>query len=206
MLINLVEAVERGVIGAYYAQVYALTPKEEVIIRSSEGVEKDLFKSTISSPDFVLVLFGIFIFLLSGAIIIQAVNKVLDYKRTIMTLIVCLMVISVPLLMRNALYSTFQLRAGPQEAPRNIELKQNSPSSIKVSWETQEPRTGAVRVGKAPLNLDQSRVTIGDQGKLTKLHSLEIDRLEAGFEYEAELLSGKTWYDDNGKPLKFILK
>lgn len=206
ILIPRIFAAEGGVISGYYSKVYALTPVQDEQITTTGVKNQDKMESILSSPNFLLVLMGIFIFLLSAAIILQAVNKVLDFKRTMMTLMVCLMIISVPLLLRNTLYSTFQLRAGSSEIPKNIILEQTSPTGIMITWETQEERTGAVRYGKAPLVMTESRIEIANEGKLTKSHQVEIDRLEKSVEYEVEFLSGKSWYDDNSQPLKFILK
>ncbi len=201
-----VQAATNGVVAAYYQQISVLTPKVEAVATTSGKVREDTFGQILTSPSFVLLLFGTFIFLLVAALLLQAVNKVLDYKRTIMTLMVCLMIVSVPLLLRNTLYSAFQLRAELQEEPRNIVLEQISPTALRITWQTQEAKIGSVRYSKAPLNLDSSAVEIGNAGKLVKDHQVVIERLEQNVEYEAEILSGAKWYDDRGTPLKFKLK
>jgi hypothetical protein len=159
----------------------------------------------LMSPNIVLLLLGIFVFLLTSALVIQAINKVLNYKRTMISLLVCLMIVSVPLLLRNTLISTFQLEASPLEDPGKIEIRQVSKNSIQITWNTSEPRIGALRYSQSPFNQDKSHVVIADNGKITREHLVLVEQLEPNTDYEAEILSGKNWYDDHGKPLQFKL-
>ena len=122
------------------------------------------------------------------------------------SLIVALVVATIPVTLRTMLQVTsLQTRAGPDEVPRNLEVKQLSPTSLIVTWETQAEKTGAIRVGPVPLRKTYDRLIVADEGKKTKSHTVKIENLIPKLEYEFEILSGKEWYNSEGKPVKFKL-
>lgn len=196
-----------GVPGSYYAQVSALTSKEVVAATELPPGVADTPLSYLFSPLLLYASVILFFALFGVALIIQIVARMLNFKRTITTLVVAFVVASIPLTLKTALEVTsFSTRAGPDEVPRSIQITQNTPQSVTITWETQAEKIGSVRLGVAPLSEKTGRVVIADFGKKVAKHTAKFEELDSGVEYEFEILSGKEWYNDNGKPLKFKLQ
>lgn len=193
---------EYGSIKGYYATVHALTPKEQTQVEPAVSSSTSPF-AFLFSPLMIYAVSVLFVVFFVGALILQAVHKSLDLRRTIMTLVVALLLASTPLTLRTALQvNTLESKAAPDEVPRNVEIIQTSEDTILVSWETQTQKLGTLRVGEAPLAMDKSRIIIGNNGSKTSLHKIAVGGLFKGKEYEIEILSGKNWYDNSGEPLK----
>lgn len=192
--------------GGYYAQVMALTPKETNEETRVSPITTNPLLSWLFTPllmyGTVILFFGLFI----GALIIQIIKKSLDMKRTLTSLVVAIVIASIPLTLKTALeVTTIQSKAETSEIPRHVELIQSSASSLSVRWETETEKLGAVRFGQIPFSQDKSHVVIANMGKKTTKHEAILEDLVGGFNYELEILSGAAWYNDSGKAIQFHL-
>ena len=195
-----------GTVANHFAMIDALTQKENTQTAvTSPVITSSPILSFLFSP---LVIYGsivLFITLFIGAVFIQFISRVLDWKRTSSSFVVALLIAIMPLSIRVGLEAT-SLRsfAGPDEVPRKIEIKQVG-SSVQISWETDALKAGSVRYHAVGTEDDVSFTAIADFGKRTKQHIVIIENIKKGIEYEFEILSGSGWYDNNGKPLQFRL-
>lgn len=203
---NFFSGQEATSIKGYYNTVAALNPKEAVVTTEVPvGIENTPL-SYLFSPWLIYGSVILFFILFLGAIIVMIVNRSLDRKRTLASLVVAFVVATLPVTLRTMLQVTsFQTRAGPSEVPRNLEVKQLSSTSLTVTWETQAEKTGAIRVGPVPLRKTYDRLIVADEGRKTRQHTVKIENLIPKLDYEFEILSGKEWYVLEGKPIKFKL-
>lgn len=193
--------------GGYYSTVYALTAKESVLPGpGAAAVVNNTPLAFLFSP---LLIYGsviLFFVLFLGAIFIQLFHRVLDLKRTLTTLVVVVVISSMPYVLKTTLEVTsLQTRAGPDETPHNLVVKQMTNQTLFISWETQVEKSGAIRIGPAPLTETTSKVVISNLGKKVTQHQVTLKDLTAGVDYEIEILSGTRWYNDKGKPMKIRL-
>lgn len=197
----------QGTLGGYYERVSSLTPKEDITVTNMPLGVADTPLSYLFSPWLLYFSIILFFALFAIALVVQIAARILDFKRTVTTLVIAFVIASIPLTLKTALEVTsFSTRAGPDEVPRNIQIIQKNSHIAAISWETQVEKVGSVRMGPAPFSEKNSRVVIVDFGKKVIKHTAIVAELEAGVEYEFEILSGKEWYNDNGKPLKFKLQ
>ncbi|KKP59881.1 MAG: hypothetical protein UR52_C0002G0109 [Candidatus Gottesmanbacteria bacterium GW2011_GWA1_34_13] len=192
--------------GKYYAEIYALTPKEGIVMATVSARTMNANFSWLYSPFLIYGSLGIFFGIFFISMIIQIISRSIDFKRTLLTISVAFIVASVPISLKTALeFTSTQTRAVPEDIPQNIIIQQKTPSSVVISWNIQTERLGSVRFGKAPLNLDEARLTISNAGQKSSFHSVELTKLEPGGEYEAEILSGDRWFNDQGQPIKISI-
>jgi len=187
-----------------YQTVGSLTSKEATPEAQLFTVINDSPLSYLFTPLLMYGSIGLFFVLFLGALIVQIVQKTLDMKRALTTLVVAVMIASLPITLKTALEATsLQSQAGPDQVPRNIQIQQLTRRSLKLTWDTDAAKVGSVRYSSVPLSVKTSKVVIGDFGKRVKHHSIVLDNLQIGVEYEIEILSGDTWYDNNGEPLRY---
>ncbi len=192
--------------GQYYASVQALTIKETTNNTSLPPAIDDSLLSLLFSPYLLWGCLALFFVLLLGGLGMQIAKRILDIKRTAATFVVALIIALLPYSMKTALeVTTIRTFAGPDEVPRGIKINQSSTRSFTVNWKTETAKTGAVRIGVTPLSETNSQVVIGDLGQKTTSHTVKLEDLQPGIEYEIEILSGKAWYNDDGKPIKIRL-
>ncbi len=192
-------------IAGYYAAVNALTPKEEQIASPQPDTSSPL--AILFSPFLIYGSVILFFALFLGALVIQIWYRTLDAKRTLTSLVIAFIIASVPFSLKTALEITrFQTNAGPDETPRNVEIKQTGKTVAQISWQTQVEKVGAVRYSLAPFNQTQSQVVIADHGSMMKNHLAELPNLLPGVLYELEILSGSKWYNSEGRPLNLRLQ
>ena len=193
-------------IANHYAAISALTPKdrtEQVPKIISDNPAYSFLFSPLLGYGVIILFFGLFL----GAIAIQLFYRILDFKKGITTLVVALMLATLPLGVRFALEQTnLPTHASPDEIPRVIQLTQLSANSLSVSWQTQVEKSGTVRFSKAPLDETLAQVAIADGGQKTTTHLAKLENLEKGVTYELEILSGGKWYNQNGVPIRFSLQ
>lgn len=150
-------------------------------------------------------------FVLSGLLFIIAfgmffMNRVHNWKNVMTAFILALMIAGIPTILTYVGQGSRQtVKAGPEEVPRNVRVAPASPTSVRISWETDAARIGVVRLSKTPFSSQTARVYIADNQTSVRAHSVEIDRLVKHESYEFEILSGTTWYDNGGNYIQFTV-
>lgn len=192
-------------VSSYLNQVKELTVKDANSLAAPKIISENIAYSLLFSP---LIIYGsvvLFFLIFLGAIAVQIIYRMLNWKRTVTALVVAIVIAGIPISVRTALEVTsLQTRASPDEIPKNVQIIQTSASSFTITWETLVAKVGAVKYGKAPLREDLTDTVIADMGKKSERHTAKIDNLEK-VAYEFEILSGSKWYNNDGKPLKFQL-
>lgn len=173
---------------------------EEVVVVSPSPLASTLTPFIPYTP---FVLFGL-LFVIAFWILV--VNRVRNLKNVTTAFVFALMVAGIPTALTYINQGSRQeVKAGPQEVPRNVRVAPASPTSVRISWETDATRVGVVRFNKIPFSLQTARVYIADNQESVRAHSVEIDRLVKKESYEFEILSGTTWYDNGGKYIQFTI-
>ncbi len=193
-----------GRVNTYYATVEALTPKDTTAkARTAAEVAKTGVPPI--SPLLFLVPLATFAILLGLGFAIR-IYKHMSMARGVLITGVLALLLSVPLVFRSYQEHTQTVsQAGPDEIPRDVIVSQTGVTSAVVTWKTDAKKLGAVRLSLAPFNETSSRVIIGDSGKMTTSHTVNLVGLTSGTPYDLEVLSGVRWYEDNGRPLKLVL-
>jgi len=150
------------------------------------------------------VLFGLLFTVAFGLLV---VNRVKNLKNITAAMILALVTASIPTVISYVSMGSRQaVNAGPDEIPREVRVVPDSPSTITISWHTDAPHTGVVRFGVASLTPQTARMYVAnDRTKVTD-HTIRVTGLKKGKSYEFEILSGTTWYDNAGTPIKFTEK
>ena len=193
-------------IGPYLQTVEALTLKSTSQEAAPVVLSNSPWISFLFSPllvyGSVVIFFLVFILL----VVLQIARHIVDLRKITASLVVALIVAVIPLSMRLILEANkLEIRASPDEVPRSIMVSQLSSTSLKITWTTNADKTGLVRVSKAPLDPQNAQVVIANFGDKMKEHTVRLENLQPGVEYELEILSGSKWYNIEGKPLKFWL-
>lgn len=129
----------------------------------------------------------------------------MDQQRKIPTIIGLLLIMGVVgvviVLFENA--SRSQSRASGSEQPKNIQLTNISSTSFTVTWLTDSPATGTVRLSVSALRSTTAFDDRDTNGKLTsyQAHSVTVRSLSPNTNYSLKILSNGKSYGDNGKPL-----
>lgn len=147
----------------------------------------------------IVVFFVVFI----TAFLVQIVSRIWSWRQAITAAVIAFFFASIPLVLPSIREGTrFESHAGPEEIPREIRIERRLVSSVSVAWRTDASQRGAVRVYEA-VERNTSRTIIANAGKTATEHQAIISDLKVGKKYEIEILSGKTWYNDNGTRLSF---
>lgn len=191
-----------------YSVIQSLTLKDKSVGELAAPVISDNpALSFLYSPLLFYGSVALFFLLFLGAIGIQLLTRVLDWKKTATTFVVALMLAILPMSVRVALNVTsLQTRASPDEVPHNVRTTQLTTRSEIITWETDAFKVGAVRFAPPSLLSESSTTVIADGGKRTQKHTARIENLEQGGAYEFEILSGSQWYTNDGQSLRFKLK
>jgi hypothetical protein len=191
----------------YFVQIQELTAHNTV--SASENVVSAPRQSSLVSMVEPYAMYAPFV--LSGLLFIIAfgmffMNRVHNWKNVMTAFILALMIAGIPTILTYVGQGSRQnVTAGPEEIPRNVQVTPASPTSVSISWETDAARVGVVRLSKTPFTLQTARVYIADNQASVRTHSVKIDRLIKKESYEFEIMSGTTWYDNNGAYIRFTV-
>lgn len=188
----------------HFVQIQELTAHNAVSAHE-ETVEVSTSPLTQSLEPFVgytpFILFALLFFVAFGMLV---VNRAKTLANMTTAFVLAFMAASIPSVLTYVGQGSRQeVRAGPEETPRNVQVLAGSTNSVIVSWETDAERSGLVRLGKAPFTIDSSRAYIANDQLKVRMHSVEIQGLKKNETYEFEILSGSTWYDNGGTYIQF---
>lgn len=148
-------------------------------------------------------------FVISGLLFVIAfgmffINRVHNWKNITSALVVALMIAGIPAILTYVGQGARQTtNAGPEEIPRSVRVAPTGPTSVRISWTTDADRIGVVRISKVPFTSSTARLYLADNQDAVRIHSVDIDMLARKQSYEFEILSGTTWYDNNGAYIRF---
>jgi len=196
---------------AYIAVNYFFTIKQLTAHNTASAHEQIVTPSPSPIVDTLLPLAPYAPFVISGLLFVIAfgmffMNRIHNWKNVTIAVIVALMIAGIPAILTYIGQGSRQTaNAGPEEIPRNVRVAPVSPTSVLISWNTDAARVGAVRFGKVPLTSQAARIYVADNQKPANKHTVEINSLVSKQSYEFEILSGVTWYDNNGKYIRFTI-
>lgn len=191
-------------IGNHLTNIKTLTPKGANHELVSQAITDNQGYGFLFSPLLIYGLVILFLFLFLGAIVVQIIYRVFDWKKTGMSLVAALLIASSPLLVRTVLQTTsIESQASPDEMPKNVSINQEGQNVIVITWETQVPKIGMIRFGTAPLTEGYGKTAISNNGQKTTQHQIILEKLQRGIDYEFDILSGSTWYSNDGQSLRF---
>jgi hypothetical protein len=180
----------------YYLKIQALTPITSTDSQTvTAGVVNNFQIPTLSVVIFLAVLIvGAFALLLTKS---HQLNKMF------FLLTLAFILSAVPLTIQStATRLDYQSQAGPILAPKNIVVKEVTSSRMIITWVTDKPETGAIRLGPTSSLGSDAKIYSEDQTELFTNHQLEITSLQPRTRYYFILLSGSQWFNDQGKPIE----
>lgn len=98
-------------------------------------------------------------------------------------------------------------RAGPSETPKNVKISNVSDVAFTVTWETEGPVVGGIKIGENDAN---SKTFLDDRNALTngassfKVHVSTATSLSPKTKYVFSIISGQNIYDNGGSPFSVI--
>lgn len=187
----------------YFVTVQELTAHNTASAKETVAPTPTQLETTLTPllPYAPLVLFTLLFVVAFGLLVI---NRVKTLKNIGTALLLALVTASIPAIISYVGTGTRQTtNAGPDEIPREVRVRADTPTFVVISWHTDAKHTGVVRFGVAPLTTSTARVYIANDQTEVSDHSIRIGGLKPGKTYEFEILSGTTWYDNSGVPIKF---
>lgn len=135
---------------------------------------------------------------------LMLMDRVKNVKNVMAAFLIAMMVASTPMILNYVQQGGRQeVHAGTDEIPRVLNVRPAPQSSVDITWHTDAKHTGVVKFGASPLYPQNARVYVAnDRTELTD-HSIRIGGLKKGTVYKFEILSGTTWFDNNGQPIQF---
>ena len=182
-------------ISNYYVQVAALTPQSAVAPVPAKIVpgEGGMIFAAMQSG---LIFVG-FAFL---ALLVTAFRS---HKRlaTVATIMMIGIITStIPLGMQLVKeQQNVESQAAATYQPKDMTVTQVTGTSFTVSWKTDLPEIGVVRL-RMTKELIPPMTMLQDPGELMQ-HSLVAANLQPDTEYFFDILSGGVWYDNNAEPI-----
>lgn len=181
----------------HYMTVNALTPYETNTVDSAaEAAISELPLSLSSAPIIVflaILIIGLFILFLS---------KAREIKHIFTVAFIALLSGAIPLTLQMLGKQTqIQTRAGPENAPKTVIVKDVKATEFTVEWHTDRKVLGTIRVGIDP---EGRKFTLSypEKDLVPKTdHFVVATHLKPNTDYYFEILSFKEWYNDNGRPL-----
>jgi len=186
---------------SYYISVFALTPKDT----TTETASTEPFQTVpLVSPMIIWIPFILFFLLFTVSFGLLIINKVWNWKRSVGAMVLALCLAGIPFVVSAIKQGVVtQYQAGSSEYPRRVKVMPKPPDSVIVSWDTDIPTVGAVRLGQSPLIMETAMVFIADNGQKIAKHTVVAENIRSGSVVELEIFSGTRWYNDGGKPLRF---
>jgi len=139
---------------------------------------------------------------------IQVVNRARNLKNVSAAFVLALLVASIPMVLNYIGQGSRQTaNAGPDEIPRQVLVKSNTPTSVLISWTTDAKHIGVVKLGPVPFSDKTALVYLSENHtEEVQSHTVRVYGLKKGSVYEFEILSGTTWYDNAGNYIRFTFK
>ena len=173
---------------SYYLKIQSLTPITEAASPPFP---------ILTPPTFQIPVFSIAIFL--GVLIVGSfallLTKSHQINKMLILLAIALVTSVLPLGLRSlSQQTTYLSQANVPFPPKNVIVSQVSATSFLITWQTDKPETGALR-------LYPSRILTEGSGDRAQNHLLLVDQLKPGTEYTFIILSGTQWFDHQGQPI-----
>ena len=148
--------------------------------------------------------FVLFALLFVVAFGLLVVNRAKNLKNMTTALVLALITASIPTVITYVGQGSRQeAKAGPDEIPHEMHVRPDTASFAVITWRTDAKHTGVVRFGASPLSPQTARVYVANDRAEVAQHEIRIGGLKKGRTYEFEILSGTTWYDNAGTPIRF---
>jgi len=180
----------------YYLKIQALTPAgDQNVSQAGQAAGSALQIPALSIVIFLTVLvIGAFTLLVTKS---HQINKML------VLLAMAFIVSAVPIAMRSlAEPVSYRPLAGPQAVPKNVVINKVSSTGFNISWETDRPESGTIRLGPTSSLLTDARVFSEAEGQTSTSHLIEITGLKPFTSYYLVILSGSQWFNNQGQPIK----
>ena len=146
----------------------------------------------------------LFVLLFIAAFGIQLMRSIRNTKQIITAVMIALFAASIPTILTYVGEGSRQeARAGPEEVPMTVVVQREASDAVHITWKTDAMRIGVVKLGEVPFDANTAKVYVADDQQPVQLHTAIISGLKDKHRYEFEILSGKTWYDNNGTYIPF---
>lgn len=142
-----------------------------------------------------------------GVFGVMIMHRVKSFKNIALALLLALFAAGTPAILSYAQLGGGQVtHAGPREQPTDVTVQKISETEAQVNWQTQRTTLGLVRYSEAPFTGVGARMVFGNDQEEVSSHVAKLTALERGQTYELEILSGDTWYDNSGSPIRFVFE
>jgi hypothetical protein len=183
-------------INRHYLQVQALTPVSPVDTATKP------FSAPANLLSFTKPAFIIFIVIMLLGIVGLLITHTRNLNKIILVMSVAfltsLVPVSLSLMNQQASISS---QAGALSIPKNVIVDQVTYSSFNVSWQTDNPTAGAVRLREKSQTSEFNQVISEDKKTNIYTHILNLKGLKPHTIYVFEILSEGEWYNQQGQPL-----
>lgn len=193
----------KSIANAYLVTIEELTPKanatEEVTYESPLPFQVPA-QVIIFGP--LLFFFVIFV----SAFLVQIVGRAKDARKLVTAMVIALLFATTPFAVHRLYQGTDQeIRATPDERPRNVRIYVNAEKKYVVDWHTDTPQYGGIRVKKQKDAASKGDFVVADSGEKRTDHSVIFPNNGDTGIVEVEVLSGTMWYSDPSGRLLFTI-
>ena len=183
-------------INHHYLQIQALTPV---------SVAETAVKPVSSSPNLISTItpaFIVFISLLGLGIIGLLLTRTRNLNKLMVVMGIAFLTSLVPVSLSLMNQQTsISSHAGAISIPKNVIVDQVTRSSFNVSWQTDNPTVGAIRLREQAKASEFNQIISESKDSNIYTHILSPKNLQPQTVYVFEVLSGGAWYNNQGVPL-----
>lgn len=179
----------------YYLQIQALTPVNET--SSSAAIQtSDL---PIQLPFLTVVIFLTVLVIGAFALLITKSHQL---NKMLVLLVLALTTSAIPMALQLvSAPASYQSQANVALTPRLVTVTAVTQYSFTISWTTDKPDIGSVRLVQLGAPAFSGLVVSEPTQVPSKQHALSPTNLVPGATYQVSILSGPQWYDNGGIPI-----
>ncbi|OGV96010.1 hypothetical protein A2W24_03010 [Microgenomates group bacterium RBG_16_45_19] len=184
-------------INRHYLQVQALTPASAQTTFGSATSTPSIDWFSLATPAFIVF---------TALLIVGIIGLLLTHTKNINKLLVVISIAFLTSLVPVSLnlvnqQASLVTKAGAGDVPTQVLVDQVTPTGFDVSWQTDNPSVGAIRLREPGQPPEYNRIIAEDQETGIYTHIIRVTDLRAATTYAFEVLSGGNWYNDQGQPL-----
>jgi len=185
-------------ISDYYLKIQALTPVETDVAAKTTPLTQTAF----TIPTLSVIIFLAIMIVGAFALLVTKSNQI----NKMLSLIVIAFVLSALHIGLKSGSSPVEYRphASASDVPRNLTISKVTAKSFTVTWQTDSPESGAIRLSPYVDFSQLSQIFTQETDEPTQTHQLVISGLKPKTLYYFNVLSGANWYNDQGAPLKVV--
>lgn len=188
---------------AHYLKVQALSPvvNSSTPPAGSSSPADPFFNFFTQNPTSAALL--IFCAFMVIGIIGLLITKVRNVNTILTLMFIAFMTSTIPYGTRIIQQQThLESQAGPELTPKNLIIDNVTRTGFTIMWDTDNPNLGALRLKSSLDPTEIPKIASEPDGPPLNKHVITVNNLKSNTLYYVDILSGSTWYNNNGRSLE----